>query len=129
MFGRVPNNAAPPLPRNAKHWVNNNQETNRHGVTEIVDDRTRFEMYYPPFAGAVEAGVGSVMCSYNKINADASQRPGDNGAQQHLAIQKGTRVLISLPGTRPNTSESHSEMSTRVPFCIVLQARGRVRTR
>jgi beta-glucosidase len=35
---------------NAKHWVNNNQETNRHGVTEIVDDRTRFEMYYPPFA-------------------------------------------------------------------------------
>ena len=25
-------------------------------------------MYYPPFAGAVEADVGSVMCSYNKIN-------------------------------------------------------------
>ena len=24
--------------------------------------------YYPPFAAAVEAGVGSVMCSYNKIN-------------------------------------------------------------
>ena len=43
------------------------------------------------------------------------------------AIQKSTRVLISLwdalmfarvPGTRPNNSESHSEMSTRVPFCI-----------
>ena len=42
-------------------------------------------------------------------------------------IQKGTRVLISLwdslmfgrvPGTRPNISESHSEISTRVPFCI-----------
>ena len=39
-------------------------------------------------------------------------------------IQKGTRVRISLwgslmfgrvPGTRPNTSESHSEISTRVP--------------
>lgn len=48
---------------NAKHWVQNNEETNRHGVTEIVDDRTRFEMYYPPFAGAVDAGVGSIMCS------------------------------------------------------------------
>ena len=23
-----------------------------------------------------------------------------------------------VPGTRPNISESHSEMSTRVPFCI-----------
>jgi len=50
------------------------------------------------------------------------------------AIQKGTRVLISLwdslmvrrvpkhaapfLGTRPNISESHSEISTRVPFCI-----------
>ena len=49
-------------------------------------------------------------------------------------IQKGTRVLISLwdslmfgrvpknaaalLGTRPNISESNSEISTRVPFCI-----------
>ena len=44
-----------------------------------------------------------------------------------VAIQKGTRVLIFLwdslmygrvPGTRPNISESHSEISTRVPFRI-----------
>ena len=42
-----------------------------------------------------------------------------------VAIQKGTRVLISLwdsrmfgrvPSTRPNISESHSEIRTRVPF-------------
>ena len=53
------------------------------------------------------------------------------GLQRRVAsalpsIQKGTRVLISLwnslmfgrvPGTRPNISESHSEISTRVPFC------------
>jgi len=25
-------------------------------------------MYYPPFEGTIEAGVGSFMCSYNKIN-------------------------------------------------------------
>ena len=48
---------------NAKHYINNNQETNRNNVSEIVDERTRFEMYYPPFAGAVEADVGSIMCS------------------------------------------------------------------
>eukprot|EP00944_MAST-04C_sp_MAST-4C-sp1_P011241 g11241.t1 len=53
---------------NAKHYVNNNQETNRHFVSENVDERTRFEMYYPPFVGAIESGVGSAMCSYNKIN-------------------------------------------------------------
>jgi beta-glucosidase len=53
---------------NAKHWVENNQETNRDTVDETVDERTRFELYYPPFEGAINAGVGSFMCSYNKIN-------------------------------------------------------------
>ena len=53
---------------NAKHWVNNNQETNRGTVSEVVDERTRHELYYEPFQGAVDAGVGSFMCSYNKIN-------------------------------------------------------------
>lgn len=48
---------------NAKHYVNNNQETNRGAVSENVDERTRFEMYYPPFEGAVKAGLGSIMCS------------------------------------------------------------------
>ena len=51
--------------------------------------------------------------------------------------QKGTRVLISLwdslmlgrvPGTRPNNSKSHSEMSTRVPFCIAVGCSGRAQT-
>lgn len=27
-----------------------------------------FEIYLPPFEGAVVAGVGSVMCSYNRIH-------------------------------------------------------------
>ena len=31
---------------NAKHWVNNNQETNRMTVAEVVDDQTRFEVSY-----------------------------------------------------------------------------------
>ena len=53
---------------NAKHYVENNQETSRNSVSEIVDARTRYEMYYPVFEGAAKAGVGSVMCSYNKIN-------------------------------------------------------------
>ena len=53
---------------NAKHWVQNNQETNRATVNEVVDERTQHELYYQPFEGAVEAGVGSFMCSYNKIN-------------------------------------------------------------
>ena len=55
-------------------FAENNQETNRGAVDEIVDERTRFEMYYPPFASASKAGLGSIMCSYNKI--DAGGQPG-----------------------------------------------------
>ena len=36
---------------NAKHWVENNQETDRDTVSENVDERTRHELYYRPFAG------------------------------------------------------------------------------
>jgi len=53
---------------NAKHYVLNNQETQRGSVSVVVDERTLFEMYLPPFKGAIDAGVGSFMCSYNKIN-------------------------------------------------------------
>jgi beta-glucosidase len=57
---------------NAKHYVLNNQETARMSVSAEADERTRFEMYYPPFEGAIEADVGSFMCGYNKINGDWS---------------------------------------------------------
>ena len=54
---------------NAKHWIENNQEENRMTVSEVVDERPRHEFYYKPFEGAIKAGVGSFMCSYNKINS------------------------------------------------------------
>ena len=33
-----------------------------------VDEQTLHEVYVPPFEAAVEAGVASVMCSYNHVN-------------------------------------------------------------
>ncbi|KAF2664477.1 beta-glucosidase M [Microthyrium microscopicum] len=57
-----------------KHFVGNEQETHRNpsglvsAVSSDVDDRTMHEVYLWPFQDAVRAGVGSVMCSYNKIN-------------------------------------------------------------
>jgi beta-glucosidase len=53
---------------NMKHWINNNQETNRGSNSANVDERTEFEVYYAPFQASINAGVGSAMCSYNKIN-------------------------------------------------------------
>ena len=33
-------------------------------TSSVVSDRANFELYYPPFAKMIEAGVGSIMCSY-----------------------------------------------------------------
>ena len=52
----------------AKHYVGNEQETNRMGVDSQIDERTLHEIYYAPFEAAVNAGVGAVMCSYNRLN-------------------------------------------------------------
>ncbi|KAF3214672.1 hypothetical protein TWF191_009664 [Orbilia oligospora] len=66
----------------AKHYIGNEQERFRqvpeaHGqgwpnVTEAlssnIGDRTLHELYLWPFAEAVHAGVGAIMCSYNQVN-------------------------------------------------------------
>jgi len=52
----------------AKHYVDNNQETNRTTVSENVPQRAQMEIYYPAFEAAVSAGVAAIMCSYNRIN-------------------------------------------------------------
>ena len=49
---------------NAKHYIMNNQETQRNSIDEIVDERTRFEMYYPPFEGASVAEVENFILFY-----------------------------------------------------------------
>src|SRR6185503_14403886 len=53
----------------AKHFVANEQETNRFTVNETVDDRVLHELYFLPFEMAVKDGrVASVMCSYNMVD-------------------------------------------------------------
>lgn len=37
-------------------------------VSSNIDDKAMHELYLWPFADAVRAGVGSVMCSYQQIN-------------------------------------------------------------
>ncbi|KAE8349450.1 putative beta-glucosidase A [Aspergillus coremiiformis] len=65
----------------AKHYILNEQEHFRQepeargygfnvsdSVSENIDDKTMHELYLWPFADAVRAGVGAIMCSYNQIN-------------------------------------------------------------
>lgn len=62
-----------------KHFILNEQEHFRSpgafedfgfvdAISSNVDDKTLHELYLWPFADAVRAGTGSIMCSYNKAN-------------------------------------------------------------
>eukprot|EP00928_Gymnodinium_smaydae_P097261 TRINITY_DN8764_c1_g6_i1.p1 TRINITY_DN8764_c1_g6~~TRINITY_DN8764_c1_g6_i1.p1 ORF type:complete len:849 (-),score=102.33 TRINITY_DN8764_c1_g6_i1:50-2275(-) len=81
----------PPL-QVAKHFIPNSIENGRRGIIEVVDERTLFEVYYPPFAAAIDAGVSAVMCAYNAIRCtsgvcsgmDAYSCANDDVLNKHL---------------------------------------------
>ena len=52
----------------AKHYLLNNQEDHRGNMSSNADLRTLMQIYHPPFQAAVDAGVGAVMCGYNRVN-------------------------------------------------------------
>jgi len=75
-----------------KHWVFNEQETNRNTESSDVDDKTSWELYYPPFEAAVEAGVLGAMCSYNRIQG---QHACSNPTRlAHLKSDMGFRGFV-----------------------------------
>lgn len=62
-----------------QHFIGNEQERNRNptldakndtvqSLSSNIDDKTLHELYLWPFADAIRAGSGNVMCSYNRIN-------------------------------------------------------------
>lgn len=64
-----------------KHYIGNEQEHFRQApesagfgfnisdsISANIDDVTLHELYLWPWADAVRAGVGSIMCSYNQVN-------------------------------------------------------------
>ncbi|KAI1778772.1 glycoside hydrolase family 3 protein [Hypoxylon cercidicola] len=78
----------------AKHYIGNEQEHFRQvgesqgygdnisdPISSNIDDKTMHELYLWPFADAVRAGVGAVLCSYNQVN--------NSGACQNSKILNG----------------------------------------
>jgi beta-glucosidase len=58
-----------------RHFLMNEQETNRSSnphYSSNADDKTIHELYLWPFADAVHAGMGAVMCAMNRVNSTLS---------------------------------------------------------
>lgn len=56
-----------------KHYVANEQETNRQTIQTTVAQQVLRELYYLPFEMAVKDGkASSIMCAYNYVNALSS---------------------------------------------------------
>lgn len=54
---------------NVKHYIANNQETDRFAINEEIDERTMREIYLPAFEASILRGhSASLMCAYPKIN-------------------------------------------------------------
>ena len=92
---------------NLKHYNLYTQETNRCcGQDSLADERTIQEVYTPPWEAAVDEGLASVMCAFNKVNGVYSC---ENGFLQEeiLRRQLGFRgFILSDFGAVHSTVES-----------------------
>jgi beta-glucosidase len=101
---------------NAKHYINNEIEIERMAMSSNVNERVRFELYYPPFAAASEAGVLSVMCSYNRINDVYACENSEtlSHLRQHLGF-KGW-VMSDWWATQSTVSSLKAGLDQEMPY-------------
>lgn len=76
----------------AKHYAINNQEDHRSSVDAVIDERTMHELYLPPFEALVrEAGVASMMASFNRVN-------GEFACENHTLLTTDLRERFGFRG-------------------------------
>ncbi|KAJ7172348.1 putative beta-glucosidase [Mycena filopes] len=117
----------------AKHYIAYEQETFRdpYNLTEVYsvfppleqtpissnfDDKTAHEVYLWPFAEAVRAGTGAVMCSYNEINQThtCASDPVLNGLLKTELRFQGA-VISDWGGTWDTASSALGGLDVSVP--------------
>lgn len=88
----------------SKHFIGNEQEhyrnedilkedgsTTKAPLSSNIDDRNMHEIYLWPFAEAVKAGTGSIMCSYNSLN-------GTDGCENSYALNNLLKTELGFQG-------------------------------
>ena len=99
----------------AKHFALNSQEFGRYDMSSDASDRTLWEVYYPPFEAAVEAGVAGVMCGYNLVN-------GTHACGNHKLLMEDLKSKMMFGGfvvsdwwATPNTWAAGGGLDMEMP--------------
>ena len=87
-----------------KHWIFNSQETDRSGMSSNVPERVGRELYEAPYKAAVDAGVGSVMCSFNVRLRPVDQCPPFFPPPPHTHAHSHSHTL---PLPSPDAAHQH----------------------
>ena len=103
-----------------KHFACNNQEWQRSNVNAVVDERALHEIYLPAFKAAVqEAGVWSVMSSYNKVNGHWTSE-NDYLLNTVLKDKWGFRgfVVSDWEATHSTVKSANAGLDLEMPFDV-----------
>jgi len=103
-----------------KHFVANNQETQRNSIDVEMDERTLREIYLPAFEAAIkEGGALTIMAAYNKIRGSYCAE-NDYLLNQVLKNDWGFQGLVMTDWGASHTTDGSArngldlEMGTRV---------------
>jgi beta-glucosidase len=99
----------------AKHFVGNEQETNRTEVDSRIDERTLHEIYYAPFEAAVSAGAGAVMCSYNRLHGIYACENPDSLADLKMGMGFAGFVMSDWGATHSTVAAANAGLDMEMP--------------
>lgn len=105
-----------------KHFIVNNQETNRNTVNVNIDERTLREIYMPAFKAAItQGGAWTIMSAYNKLRGEYCSE-NDYLLNKVLKGEWGFKgaVISDWGGTHSTVTAANNgldlEMGSRPPY-------------
>ncbi|MGA2009393.1 MAG: glycoside hydrolase family 3 C-terminal domain-containing protein [Solirubrobacteraceae bacterium] len=100
----------------AKHFIANDSETERMTLNARVDERTLRELYLAPFEAVVtEAGVWSVMASYNRTNEESMTESSRLRAYLHGELGFDGLVMSDWFATRSTVAAARAALDLAMP--------------
>ena len=101
-----------------KHFACNSMENARFTVDVTADDRALHEVYLPHFRRVVEAGVASVMSSYNSLNGEwcGQSRPLLTDVLRDEWGFDGFVITDFIFGFRDAVASVHAGLDVEMPF-------------